>query len=67
MGTVVLGRFHLIAASQLLINRVTVYMEKNFTCPVRALSLTTPTVSRDFVRIFSVYEHTFPAARESRL
>ena len=35
--------------------------------PVRALSLTTPTVSRDFVGIFSVYEHTFPVARESRL
>jgi len=40
---------------------------ENLTLPVRALSLTTPTVSRDFVRIFSVYEHIFPVARESRL
>src|ERR1700677_2062740 len=36
-------------------------------CPVTALSLTTPTVSRDFILIFSVHEHTFPMARESRL
>src|ERR1700727_1929539 len=37
----------------------------NSTFPVSALSLTTPTVSRDF--IFSVHEHTFPIARASRL
>ena len=40
---------------------------RNSTCAVTALSLTTPTVSRDFVRISSLHEHTFPAARESRL
>src|SRR5450631_2314428 len=31
------------------------------------LSLTTPTVSRDFISYFSVHEHTLPMARESRL
>src|ERR1700678_2123174 len=39
----------------------------DFTCPVTALSLTTPAVSRDFILIFSVHEHTFPTARGSRL
>ena len=40
---------------------------QNFTCTVTALSLTTPAVSRDFILIFSVHEHTFPTARGSRL
>ena len=39
----------------------------DFTSPVNALSLTTPTVSRDFIHIFSAYEYTFPGARQSRL
>src|ERR1700689_5245456 len=36
-----------------------------FTCVTP--SLTTPAVSRDFILIFSVHEHTFPTARGSRL
>src|ERR1700722_6959089 len=34
---------------------------------ITAFSLTTPTVSRDFIRIFSVHRHTCPMTRGSRL
>jgi len=34
---------------------------------ITALSLTTPTFSRDFIRIFCAHDHTFPVAREARL
>src|SRR5271155_5402387 len=40
---------------------------RNSICPITALSLTTSTVSRDFILIFSVHERTCPTARESRL
>jgi hypothetical protein len=39
----------------------------DFTYPVTALSLTTPTVSRDFIFYFFCHEHTLPTTRESRL
>jgi hypothetical protein len=37
------------------------------TCPITALSLTTPAVSRDFILGFSAQEHTFAMTRGSRV
>src|ERR1700677_2660453 len=49
-------------------NRVNGQTTPYFTRPITALSLTTPTVSRDFILYcFGVHEHTLPMARESRL
>jgi len=61
----VLTGLDLFFASEVLVDRGP--RRPKFNCPVTALSLTTPTVSRDFIHIFSLNEHTFPAARESRL
>jgi hypothetical protein len=38
-----------------------------FSCPVTALSLTTPAVSRDFIPGFSAQEHTSSMTREPRV